>query len=427
MIFEENDGSKYIDLTTSWLEDKYNMLNRELFDGKLGGCSFSVITTGKGSMGRMLGRFTLGNKDLKYERRNGKIFYQQPFFGADRIYVNRSNFVEICRPEIKLNGNYKWTEKSALSTLLHEMCHYYTYMNGWFPKQWHGREFRDIAYVVSSKSKNTFPVERIASAEEMKEVELNQDIAKKNERRKDMRARNMVPLFIFFSSGTIGMIPAMNMSVANEIVKWNTTDKSVDKIATTDNEELKHYIVDKKYRLTRKYGVGYYPVQDNKVIMFLLNDGGYDTVYTKPDINEMKNKKIMKTSLNEFLEPVLPMTDIYNIVIGSLDELRKSGKCRIAFREGKYGHIDVRLNGRYVVVNWMDETKPVMMRDGCLEDDNMLAKTILLGIAGIYSKKSKSPKNENRKRVVRVTEGQLLDVVKTVIEEVIRKNESKPL
>lgn len=425
VLFEDNDSSRYINLTTSWIEDKYNMLNRELFGGMLGDCGFRIFTTGRGSHGKMLGLFTLDNKDLKCKRRNRRIFYH-PYFDSHEVYVDKTNFFDICKPVIELNGNYKWTEKSALSTLLHEMCHYYTYMNGYAPSQGHGREFRSIAYIVSSKSNNTFPVERIASAEEMKEVELNQDIAQKNERRESTRAKNVVPLFIFFSNGKIGMIPAMNMTVANEIVKWNTTCKDVEKIVKSENDELKHYIIDKKYRLIKKYGVGYYPVQDNKEIMFMLNDGEYDVVYTKADTNEsiyskslIQNKhKIMKNKINEVLDPVIPINEVYDVIINSISEIKQKGKKRITFREGPNGTILVLFDGRYAVVNWFGESKHVNVED-CVDNDELLAKRILLGIASILSKKQREFTNENTSNVIKLKESDLRAIVRESVEMVL--------
>lgn len=178
----ENTEKKLIP-TSDWMKINYDKLNKELFDGKLGDCILRPFTSGKGSNGGTLGWFKITGSNIKVERSSRRMYQNNRFYYLGwhdkKTYINANNFVDICKPAIELNANYAWSEKAMLSTLLHEMCHYYTYMGGYAPKQGHGPEFYSIGRYVSEKSKGTFPVERLASAEEMKEIEFTQDFLDK--------------------------------------------------------------------------------------------------------------------------------------------------------------------------------------------------------------------------------------------------------
>lgn len=86
--------------------------------------------------------FKITSKYIRIECNSRKMFYDDGYYG--RQYINSKNFVELCEPCIELNANYSWTEEDMLATLAHEMCHYYTYMNGIAPKQGHGSEYRNV-------------------------------------------------------------------------------------------------------------------------------------------------------------------------------------------------------------------------------------------------------------------------------------------
>lgn len=151
--------------TAEWMQEKYNQLNQELFNGELGNCLLVPSSLGK----HTLGMFSLRGNHVVYNSNVRRLRYQYNCV----TLINHNNFADIAKPCIELNSNFIATEKSLMSTLLHEMCHYYTYMNGNVPKQAHGKEFRAIAAMVSAKSRGVFPVETLASAEEMQQVGLS--------------------------------------------------------------------------------------------------------------------------------------------------------------------------------------------------------------------------------------------------------------
>lgn len=175
-----------------WMSEKYDEMNAMLFNGRLGSCGFNIFTTGKGSGGSVLGWFKITGHGIKIDRRTRKMFFENYW---DREYINKDNFVDLCKPVIELNGNYHGTEHGFLSTLVHEMCHYYTYMEGWAPTQAHGREFRNIGSVVASRSNGMFTVQRIATALKIKIFSVLFFI--KN-RAKLLNSAHIIPTFSFF-------------------------------------------------------------------------------------------------------------------------------------------------------------------------------------------------------------------------------------
>ena len=154
-------------LTTEWMSEKFNEMNARLFDYELGSCSFEIFTKGRGMYGNALGWFCCGGKNVRVVNSSDKIY---TVVNHSIVYIDKGNFVSLYKPIIKLNGNYTWSEKAALSTLVHEMCHYYVYMHGCYPKRCHGKEFKRIAKIVSDKAPELFTVQRLASAEQMSEM-----------------------------------------------------------------------------------------------------------------------------------------------------------------------------------------------------------------------------------------------------------------
>ena len=60
--------------------------------------------------------------------------------------------------------------------------------------------------------------------------------------------------------------------------------------------------------------------------------------------------------------------------------------------------------------------------EDCIDNDELLAKRILYGLASILSKKQRRTKNESRKTVVRLTESELRKVIQESISMVLNEN-----
>lgn len=229
--------------TPQWMKEKYDELNASLFMGRLGECGFNVFTTGRGAGGSVLGWFKITGYGVKIERRNGRMFRENYW---DREYINKNNFVDICKPVIELNGNYTGTEHGFMSTLVHEMCHYYTYMDGWAPKQAHGREFREIGYIVAARSQGMFTVQRIASAEQMSELELNDEMKAKKQQRLERKKASVSAIVIYTKDGHVELTISSNKLLIGKIQKF-AEDGNLKFYVSNDSDVIE-FLFGKGYR-----------------------------------------------------------------------------------------------------------------------------------------------------------------------------------
>ncbi len=224
-----------------WMAAKYDEMNNRLFDGKLGNCDFGIFTTGRGSQGGVLGWFKITRKVRinRYSSRMSSIYGN-----ADEI--DRSNFYELCRPRIELNGNYSGTEYGFLSTLVHEMCHYYTYMNGYCPKQSHGREFKEIGMIVSYRSNGLFTIQRIASAEQMNELELSDEMKQKKQNRIDNKKSKVSIILRQNKKGIYELTLSSSQSVIDFYIGY--AERHHEKMKISNNKDAVEFIFNKGYR-----------------------------------------------------------------------------------------------------------------------------------------------------------------------------------
>lgn len=229
--------------TVGWMASKYDEMNDQLFGGKLGECKFAVFTSGRGAEGGVLGWFKITGRNIRIRRYNRRMFKTN---GWDEINIDRNNFVQLCQPQIELNGNYSGTEHAFLATLAHEMCHYYTYMNGYAPKQGHGREFKEIGYIVSSRSNGLFTIQRLASAEQMSEMELNDEMKAKRERRLANRKASVTALIVFTQDGKVKLTITSSQDLINTIS--NEEERRGENVVTSNDADVIEFLFSKGYR-----------------------------------------------------------------------------------------------------------------------------------------------------------------------------------
>lgn len=229
--------------TREWMAEKYDEMNKQLFGGRLMGCGFEVFTRGAGMEGGTLGWFCITGRDIRVQRSNRRMFQQN---GWSETYINRDNFVSICRPVIKLNGNYHGTEHGFLATLVHEMCHYYTYMDGYAPVQGHGREFREIGAVVSARSNGMFSIQRLARAEEMQEMSLNADMKAKRQKRLANKKASVSALLAITSGGDVKLTISSNNDLLN-MIKNSEEERGSDVFVSNDTDVIE-YLFNKGFK-----------------------------------------------------------------------------------------------------------------------------------------------------------------------------------
>ena len=318
---EVNNQDKML-ATPKWMRKAYNDMNKQLFNGELGDCDFSVFTTGKGSQGGTLGWFKITNRNVKVDRYSRRMVVSNGW--GDRTYIDSSNFVSICRPRIELNGNYTATEEALLGTLVHEMCHYYTYMRGVCPKRGHGSEFYTIGRRVADASNGRFTIQRLATAEEMSNYELNAEMQAKRDNRLASKKAKVNAVFVFTESGKVELTMTSSEAVIDEILQCGKVRKESErkplKIIRSNDADLIDMLFKNGYkRNMRTYR--YWNVE-NKPWVKNITSYDYQTMYengsetqekvenTSNELNIPKvNKKLMfKLALSngDFFEVEVP-------------------------------------------------------------------------------------------------------------------------
>ena len=268
--------------TVEWMAEKYDEMNSQLFNGALGECSFNVFTTGRGSEGGTLGWFKITGRNIRVDRYSRRMFKNTNW---EKVYVNRENFVYMCQPRIELNGNYSGTEHGFLATLVHEMCHYYTYMNGFCPKQGHGPEFREIGAIVSSRSNGMFTIQRLATAEEMSELELNDTMKAKRAKRLENKKSNTIALVIYKQNGDVRLVLTRSEKLIYEIIGIEEKRKDTVKVFRSTDPHLIELLFSRGYKsLMRTYR--FWNLRGNHILLsFINNDAEGEYVYKNPELS----------------------------------------------------------------------------------------------------------------------------------------------
>ena len=285
--------------TVEWMSEKYDEMNAKLFNGRLRDCNFGIFKKGEGSYGGALGKFKIPVEYI-VEYRTHRMY----FWGINgKIYVNIDNFYQLCKPRIELNGNYHGTENGFLATLVHEMCHYYTFMNGICPVQAHGTEFRRIGEIVSLRSNGMFTIQRLATAEEMQEFELDAKIQASNEKRVNTRKKGTYAVVEFYNNGKILLTLTKSNELIKKIQRINSSKGGTYTI--TDNPDIINFLFSKGYdSLSREYY--YYTIQKEPWINELkemLNDESkkYDDIEVqRHSESEPKKTFVIRTTNGSF-------------------------------------------------------------------------------------------------------------------------------
>lgn len=272
--------------TVDWIAEKYFELNEWLFNGKLGNCLFEVYTSGKG-MERSLGHFRFTGQGVKYNKRTRRMYWVDPVYhNSLEVHINAANFVKYTKPMIGLNGNYKRTEHMWLNTLVHEMCHYYTYMNGQVPVQAHGTEFRQIGQIVGIRSNGVFDIKRLCDAENI--GDLDAEIADKRQKRDDKKKSRMTALLVFRTNGDVQLITTTYQKVIDAVIA-NNNKLICKRILATNDKSYIEYLWGEGFKHNMSPGKSsdnyrYWPVQGKDLVDEIKN---YDfTVLKGEPMNE---------------------------------------------------------------------------------------------------------------------------------------------
>ena len=149
------------------------------------------------------------------------------------------------------------------------MCHYYTYMNGYCPKQGHGPEFRQIGSIVSSRSNGLFTIQRLASAEDMSQLELNDEMKAKREKRLNNKKASVTAIIVMTQEGKVKLTITSNQNLINLITNTEKNERN-ENVVTTNDSSVIDYLFSKGYRKN-------------------MRTWRYWSLEDKPWINEFKN------------------------------------------------------------------------------------------------------------------------------------------
>lgn len=233
--------------TVEWMEKYYAIANEWLFKGLLGDCDFRVEPI---SNSNWLGSFRLNvvPGTVYVNKSNRRMFIKSPH---GNIWIVKENFVRHCRPVITLSSQYSATELALFSTLVHEMCHYYTYMYGWSPRQAHGREFKDAGYWVSRASGNLFSIQRLVDAELGQTYEADTDLQAKKDRRKELALLRATYYLVFRKNGQVRLINTNSSSIVDNVIaveKYEQNKIGMSVIIRLTNRELTEKIYNEGYK-----------------------------------------------------------------------------------------------------------------------------------------------------------------------------------
>lgn len=272
----------YFTPTVEWITKNYDKYNEELFGGQLGSCDFDVKPLGIKSLGCF--KF---QRNIKCSVDN-RMLYIEDFYG-NRTYINQSNFAEICKPLIILSSQRYRTEDALFNTLIHEMCHYYTYCHGRAPKQGHGIEFKRIANEIYNATNGRFNITRltIVGTEESGHVsnELQQRFEKSKSRKEKIvqTKLNKILAYIWFKDGETRLTTTSSKAMVDEwfdAIKENII-KDVDKIYIIHSREFNELLLQHDYLVNLRSTGAYYDITYKNWANGILEKYDAEEIYDK--------------------------------------------------------------------------------------------------------------------------------------------------
>lgn len=340
-----------------WMAKKYNEMNQQLFGGSLGDCDFAIFTSGRGSEGGVLGWFKITGSNVRADRYSRRMFVGG---WGTKVLIDKNNFVRLCKPRIELNGNYTGTEQSFLATLVHEMCHYYTYMNGYCPKQGHGREFKEIGQIVSQRSNGMFTIQRLASAEQMSEMELSDEMKSKREKRLSNRKSSVTAVIVFTPEGKIKLSITSNERLVN-LIK-TTSEGHGEKVIATNNADVIDYLFAKGYkknmRTWRYWSLEGKPWIDELKQMLPETSGetlGVKRPTVQPQPKQSKRVFSIKTSNGTFEYDANSYYALLNALKERFPRTSEDAILKLINNPNNYRMVESRMNTKSIIKEVIDE------------------------------------------------------------------------
>ena len=244
--------------TIDWLQEKYDEANEKFFNGKLGDCDFELNRSASSTLG-----FFNMKTHMKIERNTRRIYIADYLYDDEKFYLDSENFAEYARPYISINLNYNAPEDAWFDTLVHEMCHYATYCDGYAPKQHHGPEFKSLARRIYRLSDGKIDIARF---DKTGKHEIDADVKQKMELRKQKRNRTTAEnskILMRYYSGEYQICIPQTQSILERIVSTWSMRLNIDDIWESNDTGLKYALLENRYSTTRSDVPSVYSVDED--------------------------------------------------------------------------------------------------------------------------------------------------------------------
>jgi predicted SprT family Zn-dependent metalloprotease len=287
-----------------FLSKKYDELNEWLFEGKLKDCAFELFSNKTNT----LGQFSM-RKGVKFSKATREMFYQNNY--GTRIPISYDNF-ELTMPKIGLNMDFERTELAWITTIAHEMCHYYTYMYGRAPKQAHGTEFKSIASKIKILTNNLINISTYSDLS-MDGSKYTDEVQDKINRTTARKKNNMTALILYKDDGKIWLIT----STLPEVIKRAKTVcyGKCNTIISVKDPDFIEYLWNNGYKNNMR-SLRFWDIKNTKVEKD-LGDYEYEVEYRKGDpvtftLSEIKEmvKSVLDNINNEDNDDLVSLGDI---------------------------------------------------------------------------------------------------------------------
>lgn len=278
-----------------WMDEKYDEFNKKFFDGRLPWCKLAFLESGKGSQGGWLGSFSFGSNKILVDKASRRM---SAWIRGVYTKLDETNIVEVT-PIISLNIHYKATEEAWENVLVHEMCHYWTYFQGYAPKQAHGREFRNAAQRVQTKSLGKFTIQRLATSEEMTNFDLDDDMKAKKEKRLNNKKAKVLPLLVYLYDGSVRLINVGSWTLAQKIVNIENNRNIATKIILVKDPKFIDMAFADGYNAVSR-GYKYWLLNNDNPLLKDIDRMNTETLWQK--MNEELIKSAIMETISEFLE-----------------------------------------------------------------------------------------------------------------------------
>jgi predicted SprT family Zn-dependent metalloprotease len=276
-LFDLDYESRTFKPTVEWMAKRYDEANQKLFNGKLGKCDFGIFTTGRGSRGGINGWFKLSAGNIRVTNGGTLIKDTLVYCNITTTRITHDNFYELARPRIELNGNKSGSEWAFMVTLVHEMCHYYTYCEGRRPARGHGRDFNNIARIVTARSDGQIEVTTHTTIERSKHFVMDSSSKSKTTPR-TQRKRSGYVIVRVKKEGTLELTITSKYEVLGMIIENAQRRNDTSRIIKTcDNRVLEAAFSHGYATVFRTYR--YWTVRDKKWLVDALTNVPVSIIY----------------------------------------------------------------------------------------------------------------------------------------------------